>query len=81
MLVIPLGLVILFHISVFMFVEFSYFLQNQGILLTTYDIVRNNSKALKGESYYRDDDEDEDDIIWDYMILDEVDNVAMLPVI
>ncbi|PPD94200.1 hypothetical protein GOBAR_DD08780 [Gossypium barbadense] len=54
-------------------------LQNQGILLTTYDIVRNNSKALKGESYYRDDDEDEDDIIWDYMILDEVDNVAMLP--
>lgn len=46
-------------------------LQNQGILLTTYDIVRNNSKALKGESYYRDDDEDEDDIIWDYMILDE----------
>ncbi|KAE8694443.1 Protein CHROMATIN REMODELING 24 [Hibiscus syriacus] len=43
-------------------------LQNQGILLTTYDIVRNNSKALKGESYYSDD---EDDIIWDYMILDE----------
>ncbi|GMI99315.1 chromatin remodeling 24 [Hibiscus trionum] len=43
-------------------------LQNQGILLTTYDIVRNNTKALKGESYYSDD---EDDIIWDYMILDE----------
>ncbi|KAA3456121.1 protein CHROMATIN REMODELING 24 [Gossypium australe] len=48
-----------------------HILQNQGILLTTYDIVRNNSKALKGESYYSDDDEDEDDIIWDYMILDE----------
>ncbi|MBA0857952.1 hypothetical protein Goshw_019441 [Gossypium schwendimanii] len=65
-------------ISTLAHMKFYLILENQGILLTTYDIVRNNSKALKGESYYRDDDEDEDDIIWDYMILDEVDNVAML---
>ncbi|XVF58791.1 hypothetical protein PTKIN_Ptkin07bG0094900 [Pterospermum kingtungense] len=50
--------------------ELQYILQDQGILLTTYDIVRNNSKSLKGESYYNDDN-DEDGIIWDYMILDE----------
>ncbi|XWS44706.1 hypothetical protein CRYUN_Cryun15aG0070800 [Craigia yunnanensis] len=50
--------------------ELQYIFQDQGILLTTYDIVRNNSKSLKGESYYSDDDV-EDGIIWDYMILDE----------
>ncbi|XVF14803.1 hypothetical protein REPUB_Repub09cG0092800 [Reevesia pubescens] len=50
--------------------ELQYILQDQGILLTTYDIVRNNSKSLKGESYHNDDD-DEDLVIWDYMILDE----------
>ena len=38
--------------------------------------MRNNSKSLRGESFYSDDD-DEDGIIWDYMILDEVDIVAM----
>ncbi|XVE83355.1 hypothetical protein DITRI_Ditri16bG0082700 [Diplodiscus trichospermus] len=50
--------------------ELEYILQDQGILLTTYDIVRNNCKSLKGESYYCDDDDD-DGIMWDYMILDE----------
>ncbi|KAK6259126.1 hypothetical protein SCA6_013600 [Theobroma cacao] len=50
--------------------ELQYILQDQGVLLTTYDIVRNNCKSLKGESYCNDDD-DEDGIIWDYMILDE----------
>ncbi|KAK1367039.1 Chromatin remodeling 24 [Heracleum sosnowskyi] len=41
--------------------------QDKGILLTTYDIVRNNAKSLRGDHFY--DDEDED--TWDYMILDE----------
>ncbi|OMO56201.1 SNF2-related protein [Corchorus olitorius] len=50
--------------------ELQYILQDQGVLLTTYDIVRNNCKSLKGEGYYSDDD-DEDGVIWDYMILDE----------
>ncbi|KAL5755404.1 hypothetical protein ACOSP7_023624 [Xanthoceras sorbifolium] len=46
--------------------ELQYVLQDKGILLTTYDIVRNNSKSLKGDNYF-----DEDEITWDYMILDE----------
>ncbi|XP_074350911.1 protein CHROMATIN REMODELING 24 isoform X1 [Apium graveolens] len=41
--------------------------QDKGILLTTYDIVRNNAKSLRGDHFY--DDENED--TWDYMILDE----------
>ncbi|XP_022632577.1 protein CHROMATIN REMODELING 24 isoform X2 [Vigna radiata var. radiata] len=40
--------------------ELQYILQDKGVLLTTYDIVRNNSKSLR-----------EDDATWDYMILDE----------
>ncbi|KAH0463984.1 hypothetical protein IEQ34_006770 [Dendrobium chrysotoxum] len=40
-------------------------LKEGGILLTTYDIVRNNSKAIRGDWYI------DDDIIWDYTILDE----------
>ncbi|KAK1587650.1 hypothetical protein Q3G72_015382 [Acer saccharum] len=46
--------------------ELQYVLQDKGVLLTTYDIVRNNSKSLKGDNYF-----DDDDITWDYMILDE----------
>nr|GEV07160.1 SNF2-related, N-terminal domain-containing protein [Tanacetum cinerariifolium] len=47
--------------------ELQYVLQDKGVLLTTYDIVRNNVKALSGDY-----DEDEDDALtWDYMILDE----------
>lgn len=38
-------------------------LQENGILLTTYDIVRNNLKSLQ--------EPDEDSITWDYMFLDE----------
>ncbi|KAG0500026.1 hypothetical protein HPP92_000098 [Vanilla planifolia] len=41
-----------------------------GILLTTYDIVRNNSKSIRGDSYI-DYNSGEDDVIWDYIILDE----------
>lgn len=41
------------------------------MLLTTYDIVRNNSKSLRGSSFISDEAGD-DDAIWDYMILDEV---------
>lgn len=50
--------------------DLNHILQGKGVLLTTYDIVRNNTKALQGYQLYTDDD-DEDDIKWDYMILDE----------
>ncbi|KAG9444104.1 hypothetical protein H6P81_015444 [Aristolochia fimbriata] len=50
--------------------ELNYILQDKGVLLTTYDIVRNNSKALKGTSYFE-EDEIEDGSVWDYVILDE----------
>ncbi|PSS26584.1 Protein CHROMATIN REMODELING like [Actinidia chinensis var. chinensis] len=49
--------------------ELQYILQDKGILLTTYDIVRNNAKSLRGDYYFR--DERNDDITWDYMLLDE----------
>ncbi|XP_009355846.2 LOW QUALITY PROTEIN: protein CHROMATIN REMODELING 24 [Pyrus x bretschneideri] len=49
--------------------ELQYVLQDKGILLTTYDIVRVNSKSLRGDDYVHDDGRE--DIIWDYMILDE----------
>lgn len=45
-------------------------LQNRGILLTTYDIVRFNEKQLHGNGFY--DDDCDDGPLWDYMILDEV---------
>ena len=45
--------------------------QDKGVLLTTYDIVRNNAKSLRG-SHHFDDEESEDGATWDYMILDEV---------
>ncbi|XP_057807804.1 protein CHROMATIN REMODELING 24 [Salvia miltiorrhiza] len=50
--------------------ELQYVLQDKGILLTTYDIVRNNTKSLCGDYRYNDDGE-EDEMTWDYMILDE----------
>jgi DNA excision repair protein ERCC-6-like len=48
-------------------------MQNGGILITTYDIVRNNYKAIRGGEKYHDHDlyEEEDEMIWDYVILDE----------
>lgn len=33
--------------------------------------MRNNSKSLRGDYYFK-DELDEDSITWDYMILDEV---------
>ncbi|XP_026445682.1 protein CHROMATIN REMODELING 24-like isoform X1 [Papaver somniferum] len=50
--------------------ELQYVLQNSGILLTTYDIVRNNSKSIRGGGSYN-DEESEESIIWEYVILDE----------
>ncbi|KAL8500924.1 hypothetical protein ACS0TY_020493 [Phlomoides rotata] len=50
--------------------ELQYVLQDKGILLTTYDIVRNNANALRGDQRYNDDWEEEE-ITWNYMILDE----------
>uniref|UniRef100_A0A5B6Z8K9 DNA excision repair protein ERCC-6-like n=1 Tax=Davidia involucrata TaxID=16924 RepID=A0A5B6Z8K9_DAVIN len=50
--------------------ELQYILQDKGVLLTTYDIVRNNAKSLRGDYYFH-DERSEDEITWDYMILDE----------
>ncbi|KAI7746430.1 hypothetical protein M8C21_015338 [Ambrosia artemisiifolia] len=47
--------------------ELQYVLQDKGVLLTTYDIVRNNVKALSGDY----DELEDDAVTWDYMILDE----------
>ncbi|XP_076946874.1 protein CHROMATIN REMODELING 24-like [Bidens hawaiensis] len=47
--------------------ELQFILQDKGVLLTTYDIVRNNVKALSGDY----DETEDDDATWDYMILDE----------
>ncbi|PON78685.1 Protein CHROMATIN REMODELING [Trema orientale] len=54
--------------------ELQSILQDKGILLTTYDIVRANSKSLQADSYMKYmilDEETEDSTTWDYMILDE----------
>ncbi|KAF3336752.1 DNA excision repair protein ERCC-6-like isoform X1 [Carex littledalei] len=53
--------------------ELSNILENGGILITTYDIVRNNYKAIRGGNEYQEHDlyEEEDEMIWDYVILDE----------
>uniref|UniRef100_A0ACD5TRC6 Uncharacterized protein n=1 Tax=Avena sativa TaxID=4498 RepID=A0ACD5TRC6_AVESA len=50
--------------------ELQYAFKEGGILLTTYDIVRNNYKLIRGD-FYDDADEDEDGKLWDYVILDE----------
>ncbi|KAI7732615.1 hypothetical protein M8C21_007466 [Ambrosia artemisiifolia] len=47
--------------------ELQYVLQDKRVLLTTYDIVRNNVKALSGDY----DEMEDDAVTWDYMILDE----------
>lgn len=52
--------------------------QDKGVLLTTYDTVRNNSKSLQGNCF-SEDEETEDGTTWDYMILDEV--IISIPVV
>ncbi|CAH1412225.1 unnamed protein product [Lactuca virosa] len=47
--------------------QLQHILQDNGVLLTTYDIVRNNVKSLSGDH----EKMEEDAITWDYMILDE----------
>ncbi|XP_024362916.1 SNF2 domain-containing protein ENL1 isoform X1 [Physcomitrium patens] len=51
----------------------SHVLQMGGVLLTTYDMVRCNFKALRGDYNGRDGfgDASDDIITWDYIILDE----------
>lgn len=50
----------------------SIFWQEGGILITTYDIVRNNYKLIRGNSYNNsNDDDDEEGTLWNYVILDE----------
>lgn len=68
--VVPFSLSFNHFYFIIIIINFIY-LQDKGILLTTYDIVRNNSKSLRGD-YYFDDDKNEDSVTWDYMILDEV---------
>lgn len=55
-----LASVLLLHFSI----------QEGGILLTTYDIVRNNYKLIRGNSFNNYDDDDEE-TLWNYVILDE----------
>lgn len=50
--------------------ELRYTFKEGGVLLTTYDIVRNNYKTIRGNSYNHDDDEEEG-TLWNYIILDE----------
>ncbi|WVZ56853.1 hypothetical protein U9M48_007325 [Paspalum notatum var. saurae] len=50
--------------------ELRYTFKEGGVLLTTYDIVRNNYKLIRGSSYNNDDD-DEEGTLWNYVILDE----------
>ncbi|KAG2575965.1 hypothetical protein PVAP13_7KG359700 [Panicum virgatum] len=50
--------------------ELQYAFKEGGVLLTTYDIVRNNYKLIRGNSYNNDDD-DEEGTVWNYVILDE----------
>uniref|UniRef100_A0A0D9WBL7 Protein CHROMATIN REMODELING 24 n=1 Tax=Leersia perrieri TaxID=77586 RepID=A0A0D9WBL7_9ORYZ len=45
--------------------ELTYAFKEGGILLTTYDIVRNNYKMIKGN------DADDEEELWNYVILDE----------
>ena len=47
----------------------SIFPQLGGVLLATYDIVRNNYKQIRGNSY--NNDEEEEGTLWNYVILDE----------
>ncbi|KAG8066851.1 hypothetical protein GUJ93_ZPchr0004g38370 [Zizania palustris] len=48
--------------------ELKYVFKEGGILLTTYDIVRNNYKMIKGNFC---NDNDEEETLWNYVILDE----------
>ncbi|XAR51052.1 DNA helicase [Bertholletia excelsa] len=50
--------------------ELQYVFKDKGVLLTTYDIVRNNAKSLCGDYCFHGERSD-NDIVWDYMILDE----------
>ncbi|RLN18052.1 protein CHROMATIN REMODELING 24 [Panicum miliaceum] len=50
--------------------ELQYAFKEGGVLLTTYDIVRNNYKLIRGNSYNNFDD-DEEGTLWNYVILDE----------
>ncbi|CAH9085288.1 unnamed protein product [Cuscuta epithymum] len=50
--------------------ELRHILDDKGVLLTTYDIARNDVKSLCGD-YYRCGDQSEEEVMWDYMILDE----------
>ncbi|KAK3141042.1 hypothetical protein QOZ80_4BG0328830 [Eleusine coracana subsp. coracana] len=51
--------------------ELQYAFKEGGILLTTYDIVRNNYKLIRGSSYNNYNDDDDDETMWNYVILDE----------
>ncbi|XP_010911175.1 SNF2 domain-containing protein ENL1 [Elaeis guineensis] len=50
--------------------ELQYVLKEGGVLLTTYDIVRNNSKAIRGD-WYANGDGSEEEVLWHYTVLDE----------
>ncbi|XP_039138564.1 protein CHROMATIN REMODELING 24 [Dioscorea cayenensis subsp. rotundata] len=49
--------------------ELQHILKEGGVLLTTYDIVRNNYKSIRADWYAH--EESDEGILWDYTILDE----------
>ncbi|KAJ0969486.1 hypothetical protein J5N97_022363 [Dioscorea zingiberensis] len=49
--------------------ELQHILKEGGILLTTYDIVRNNYKSIRGDWFAH--GESDEAMLWDYTILDE----------
>ncbi|KAM0947333.1 putative DNA helicase chromatin remodeling SNF2 family [Dioscorea sansibarensis] len=49
--------------------ELQHILKEGGVLLTTYDIVRNNYKSVRADWYAH--EESDEGILWDYTILDE----------
>ncbi|XP_065875780.1 uncharacterized protein [Euphorbia lathyris] len=53
------------------FKRYHHALEDKGVLLAIYDIVRNNLKSLRGDGYLA-DEESEDGYTWDYMIFDEL---------
>ncbi|KAL5214239.1 hypothetical protein ABZP36_003391 [Zizania latifolia] len=50
--------------------QLHYTFKEGGILLTSYDIVRNNYMLIRGNGYCNDDDKKEE-TQWDYVILDQ----------
>uniref|UniRef100_A0A8R7R1J3 Helicase ATP-binding domain-containing protein n=1 Tax=Triticum urartu TaxID=4572 RepID=A0A8R7R1J3_TRIUA len=54
--------------------ELQHAFKEGGVVLTTYDIVRINYKRIRGDFYHEADDDDERNL-WDYVVLDEAQQI------